>query len=113
VSGAVFGVGTVSRRIVINPLEALEEEDPSPFESDSSDEASAEFEEAVSDMSPETLLAFMGALFFAHVGLLATSVGLLLIYFRGQWALGGAVAVGGVVALVLTGWIYRWYKEAQ
>jgi hypothetical protein len=96
---------------VINPLEALEEDDPSPFENDSSDDADEEIQEAVSSMSRETLLAFMGALFFAHAGLFATSVGLLLVYFRGQWVVGGAVAVGGVAALALTGWIYRWHES--
>jgi hypothetical protein len=96
---------------MINPLEALEEDDFSPFEGDSSDEASEELQEAVSDMPRETLLAFMGALVFAHIGLLAASVGPLLVYFRGQWMLGGVIAIAGIVALALTGWIYRWHEE--
>ncbi|WP_293031382.1 hypothetical protein [Natronococcus sp.] len=98
---------------MINPLEALEEDDLSPFEGDSSDDGSEELQEAFGEMSRETLLAFVGALFFAHVGLLAASVGLLLVAFRGQWVLGGAIVVGGIVALALTGWIYRWYEEAK
>ncbi|MDG5819973.1 hypothetical protein [Natronococcus sp. A-GB7] len=97
---------------MINPLEALEEDDPSPFEGDSNDE-SEELQEAFGEMSRETLLAFVGALFFAHVGLLATSVGLLLVAFSGQWMPGGVIAVVGIAALALTGWIYRWYDEAK
>ncbi|AGB35989.1 DUF7322 domain-containing protein [Natronococcus occultus] len=106
---------------MINPLEKLEEDDPSPFEeddpspfeTDSDDDESEELQEAFSDMSSETLLAFVSALLFAHVGLLATGVGLLLVIFTGQWLFGGAVAVGGIVALTLTGWIYRWYDKTS
>ena len=98
---------------MINPLEALEEDDLSPFEGDSSGDGSEELQEAFGEMSRETLLAFVGALFFAHVGLLAASVGLLLVAFRGQWMLGGAIAVVGIAALALTGWIYRWYDKTR
>ncbi|MFU8868724.1 hypothetical protein [Natronococcus sp.] len=98
---------------MINPLEALEEDDLSPFEGDSSDDGSEELQEAFGELSRETLLAFVGALFFAHVGLLAISVGPLLVIFTGQWLLGGAVAVGGIVALALTGRIYRWHEEVK
>ncbi|ELY59438.1 hypothetical protein C491_06498 [Natronococcus amylolyticus DSM 10524] len=98
---------------MINPLEKLEEDDPSPFEADSDDDGSEELQEAFGEMSRETLLAFVSALLFAHVGVMATGVGLLLVAFNGQWLLGGAIAVGGIAALALTGWIYRWYENAK
>ena len=104
---------TVLSDMVLNPLDALESEDGSPFEEDGTagqSEESEAFQEAIERMSGETLLAFVLALAFAHVGLFATSLGLLLIYFRGLWTVGGGVVAVGLVALALTVWVYRWHE---
>jgi len=46
-----------------------------------------------------TLRAFLAVAALSQVGLFAVSLGAMLAGFRGQWALGGAVAAVGAVAL--------------
>jgi len=78
--------------------------DPFPEE----DEAEArELGDAVESIAPETLRAFVTVAVLVHVGLFAASLGAMLAAFRGQTALGGAVAAGGLLALALAVRAYR------
>lgn len=61
----------------------------------------------------DVLRAFVGAALLAQAGLFAVSLGLLLAYFRGQTALGGALVAVGVVALALTVAAVRRYGRAS
>ena len=76
-------------------------------------EPSGEFQESMSsigEMPRETLWAFILAIWFAHVGLFALSLGLLLIGFWGWWPIGGLLVVGGTLALVITVAVVRWHR---
>lgn len=92
-----------------DPFSALEEDD-SFLDDDAADE---EFAAAVEALPRETLLAFVAALFFVHVGLFGVSLGLLLGYFRGQWLLASLGIVGGTLALAAAIASYRWHERIR
>jgi len=48
-----------------------------------------------------------------HAGLFATSLGLMLVGFRGQWLVGGTLAVGGLLALSGAVVQYRRFRHTQ
>jgi uncharacterized membrane protein YhaH (DUF805 family) len=73
--------------------------------------AAADLASGAGAMARETFYAFVAALLLAQAGLFATSLGLLLGWFRGQWLLGGGLAVGGVAALLATAAIVRWHDR--
>ncbi|WP_331236364.1 DUF7322 domain-containing protein [Natronorarus salvus] len=50
-------------------------------------------------MSKSLLRAFWTLVLIAHIGVFGVSVGPMLVYFRGDWRLGGALALLGVFAL--------------
>ncbi|RQG93300.1 hypothetical protein EA462_01805 [Natrarchaeobius halalkaliphilus] len=75
------------------------------------DEPTGDLQDPVRKIDSETLLAFMFAVLFAHIGLFATSLGLMLIGFRGRWVVGSAVVVVGALGLVLTVAVYRRYRS--
>lgn len=79
----------------------------SPFEDEEPDR---EFQETLRSISPETVLDFVLAVLLAHVGLFAGSLGLMLIWFRGQWEVGGALLAGGLLGLALTVAVYRRHR---
>ena len=84
--------------------------DPDPL----LEKPAAEFQESmesIREIPRETLWAFILAVWLAHVGLFAVSLGLLLIGFWGWWWIGGALVVGGSIALVLTAAIVRWHRR--
>ena len=85
----------------LDPFSVVEEEDP---------EFTGEFQETMQRADGGTFWAFLAAALLAQVGLFATSLGLMLWWFRGQVALGGGLVVGGLVALVLTVAIYLWHR---
>ncbi|WP_049912435.1 DUF7322 domain-containing protein [Natrialba hulunbeirensis] len=60
-----------------------------------------------------TLLAFVTVGVLVHGGIFAASLGAMLVGFRGQWVVGGTLAVAGVAALILSVGIYRRYKTQQ
>lgn len=49
----------------------------------------------------------------ANVGLLATSLGAMLVGFRGQWGKGGALVIVGVAALGWTYYRFRAFKNRE
>ncbi|ELY51226.1 DUF7322 domain-containing protein [Natronorubrum bangense] len=72
-----------------------------------------DLEEAFSEGSRSTLLAFIIVAVLVHAGLFSASLGVMLIGFRGQWVVGSALAIGGVLALGLAVVGYRRYKHSQ
>lgn len=98
-------------RMVLDPLDRLEEDDLSPFEGRDPERAADGRDGAIQQLPRETLFAFAGVLFFAHVGLFAASLGLLLVGFRGHWLLGGTLVGVGLASLWLTVRIYRWHER--
>jgi len=71
----------------------------------------ADIEAALEQSSPETLRAFLVVAVLVHAGVFATSVGAMLIGFRGQWTVGGTLVVGGLFAIGLAVVRYRWYRR--
>lgn len=62
------------------------------------------------DVTSETSRYFWAAVVLANVGLAGVSIGLMLIGFRGQWTVGGAVLLLGVLALARTYHVYRQFR---
>lgn len=62
------------------------------------------------EVDRETFRAFWGAVVVVNVGLFLVSVGPMLVYFRGQTALGGGMALAGLGAFVHAYVIYRRYR---
>lgn len=81
---------------------------------DEENATSREFQESIQKSIQETprgtFWAFLLAVLFAQAGLFAVSLGMMLIGFRDQWMVGGALFSGGVLALVITVIIYRWHR---
>lgn len=102
-----------------DPFEDPFADDPfeDPFADDSSGgsdgDADADVAAALTDTPRETLLAFMIVAVLVHGGLFAAALGAMLVGFRGQWTVGGALTVGGVTALGLAVVTYRRYRSRQ
>lgn len=79
-----------------------------PFPPDDDDaEADRALRDGLGNASPETLKAFVVLAVVVQAGLFAASLGVLLVWFRGQRVLGGALAVGGLLALAFAVVSYR------
>ena len=63
------------------------------------------------DVPAELALAFWSVVVSVNVGLFAASLGLMLVYFRGQWRLGGGVVALGVGTLAYGYLKYRRYQQ--
>lgn len=63
------------------------------------------------DVSGEVSQTFWATVIMVKIGLLATSLGLMLIGFRGQYRLGGTVFAIGVLALLFAYRHYRNYRK--
>ncbi len=100
-----------------DPLEDPFADDPleDPFISDrgNESEADADIEKALGEIPRATLLAFIVVSVLVHAGLFATAVGLMLVGFRGQWLVGGTLAVGGLLALSGAVVQYRRFRHTQ
>lgn len=57
---------------------------------------------ATADIDDEVFKAFWGSVVFLNVALAALSIGTMLVYFRGDWAMGGPALLIGAVAAVFT-----------
>jgi len=69
-----------------------------------------DLERTFSEISRSTLLAFVVVAGLVHAGLFGASLGVMLIGFRSQWVSGGALAIGGSLALVVAVVVYRRYS---
>lgn len=74
-------------------------------------ESGDELQRSLREIPTETLWAFVIALLFAHVGLFAASLGLMLVGFRGRWMVGGVLFGGGMLALVVTVGVVWWHEH--
>ncbi len=101
----------------MNPLE--EEEDPWPDEPEEFDPESLGPDPptveqpdaaAMEDVSEDAARLFFGAVVMANVALFALSLGAMLVYFRGDWELGGAALAVGAVATLFLGRFYWQFK---
>jgi len=70
-------------------------------------EADRDLKRGLRSISPGTLRTFIVLAVLVQVGVFAASLGVLLVAFRGQRLVGGALAVGGVLSLVVSAEIYR------
>lgn len=77
---------------------------PGPEEDE---EADRQLREGLGNISPETLRQFVVLAVLVQAGLFAASLGVMLVAFRGQRRLGGALAILGVVALAIAVALYR------
>lgn len=68
---------------------------------------------ATADVDRETFRAFWGAVVVVNVGLFLVSVGPMLMYFRGQIALGGGMVLVGIGAFAHAYLIYRRYRSEE
>ncbi|WP_158057392.1 DUF7322 domain-containing protein [Halorussus halophilus] len=78
-----------------------------PFEEEHGGERDPQLQQSIQSISTETLQQFILLAVLVQVGLFAISIGLLLVGFRGELVLGGALACVGVVALVVAVVVYR------
>lgn len=76
-------------------------------------EADRDLEQGLRGVSPETLRTFVLLAVLVQAGLFAGSLGVLLVAFRGQRLVGGALTVGGVSSLVISVAIYRRRRRSQ
>jgi hypothetical protein len=79
---------------------------PSPDD----EEADRNLRQGLSDGAPETLRAFVVLAVTLQVGLFAAALGVMLVAFRGQRRLGGALAVAGLAVLGLSAVLYRRWR---
>lgn len=87
---------------MLDPFSVLEEEH----------EPGDDLQATIQHRDDGTLRRFGVAVVLTQVGLFALSLGLLLWWFRGQAALGGGLVVGGLLALVVTAFVYRRHRAA-
>ncbi|GAB6862370.1 hypothetical protein ACFR97_10870 [Haloplanus litoreus] len=64
-----------------------------------------------SDVDPEVQSLFWRSVLMANVALFCLTFAPMLIYFRGQWRLGGGIAALGVVAGVRVYHLYRTFER--
>ena len=93
-----------------DPLEDPFESDPLEDPTGGRDSGDDDLEETFSEISRSTLLAFVVVAVLVHAGLFGASLGVMLIGFRSQWVGGGALAIGGGLALVVAVVVYRRYS---
>ncbi|GAB7018219.1 DUF7322 domain-containing protein [Halostagnicola bangensis] len=86
-----------------------DDEDSFPLGDESSDDAA--FEEDIQKIPRERLMTFVYILVLVQAGLLAGSLGLMLLAIQGQVLVGGGLAVVGVLAFALAAYRYYSHKE--
>lgn len=97
---------------VLGGQSEYEPDEPNPEEEYAPDIPSVSIPDtAEADVPPGLLTAFWSVVVSLNVGLFATSLGLMLVYFRGQWRLGGGVFVLGVATLAYGYLKYRGYRR--
>jgi hypothetical protein len=108
----------------VNPLEDDEEawpdepdgfepEDLGPDAPDATANADSRVKEslgATADMEEGLFRAFWGAVVFLNTALAALSIGAMLVYFRGDWAMGGPALLVGTIA---AGFTLRFYLQGR
>jgi hypothetical protein len=65
---------------------------------------------ATADVDEDLFRAFWGAVVFLNVALAALSIGAMLVYFRGDWAMGGPALLVGTIA---AGFTVRFYLDGK
>jgi small-conductance mechanosensitive channel len=74
---------------------------------DADDATGRDLREGLRNADPETLRAFVVLAVVVQAGLFAASLGVMLVWFRGQRLLGTALALGGLLALGASFALYR------
>lgn len=100
--------------------------DPTPPEADVDDEGLVpgleppeapavgdDLEENIEEADEEVVRTFAISVLLTNVAVLAVSLGLMLIYFRGRWRLGGGLVVVGVLAQLRMYMHYREWKRSD
>lgn len=65
------------------------------------------------EVSAEVATAFWGVVLIVNIGLFAAALGPMLVFFNGQWELGGGLTVFGLLALGHAYSRYRTFKHEQ
>ncbi|WP_338738540.1 DUF7322 domain-containing protein [Haloplanus salilacus] len=73
-------------------------------------EPTGDLSESIRTLPAATLWAFVLTAAFAQAGLFGVSLGLMLVGFRGQWAIGGLLAAAGTVALLAAIAVREWQR---
>lgn len=76
-------------------------------------EADRDLRQGLAEISPETLRRFVLVAVLVQVGLFAASLGGMLVAFRGQRVLGGALVIGGLLALAVSVAVYRRQRNSS
>ena len=69
--------------------------------------------EAAADVDDDLFRAFWGAAVFLNVAIAALAIGLMLVYFRGDWRNGGGALLVGAVAAVFAARYYFGYTRSD
>lgn len=97
---------------VLDDPEPNEPSEPNPEDEYAPDVPSVSIPDTSdADVPPELFKAFWGTVVSINVGLFAVSLGLMLVYFRGQWRVGGGAIVLGIGTLVYGYLKYRRYQQ--
>lgn len=83
-----------------------EESAPTASETEATEQGSD-----TAEIDSRTNRYFWSAVVLANIAVGASSLGVMLIGFRGQWAVGGALIALGVLAGVRTYWTYRTFHS--
>lgn len=78
-----------------------------------SETEATEQESETIEIDSRTNRYFWSAVVLANIAVGASSLGVMLMGFRGQWAVGGALVFVGVLAGVRTYWTYRTFQSGS
>lgn len=103
----------------MNPLDEDDErwpDEPEEFDPDSLGPETPDIEAAVAagaDVDEALFRAFWGAAIFLNIAVAAIAIGMLLVYFRGDWTRGGGAILVGLVAAAFTARFYLDYRPDE
>jgi uncharacterized protein (TIGR04206 family) len=80
-------------------------------ESGEDEQADRDLRRGLSEGSPETLKAFALLAVLLQVAVLTVALGAMLVGFRGQRLVGGALMVGGLLGLGVAAAVYRRFQR--
>jgi hypothetical protein len=102
----------------VDPFGDSGPDEPDEFDPDSLGPETSDVEpdleesfEAAADVDDELFQAFWGAAVFLNIAVAALALGAMLVYFRGDWATGGAALLVGAVAAAFTARYYYGYTR--
>jgi len=102
----------------VDPFGETGPDEPDEFDPDSVGPETPDVEptleesvESMGEVDDDLFRAFWGAAVFLNVAVAALAVGLMLVYFRGDWGRGGPAIVVGAIAALFTARFYVGYRR--